>query len=188
MFNFTDALKDLIYQITESMSDFSHIKPDQLVISSSQTRTAGVQGVYACVTPLRFENGSRTAVRRNRVYRMPDTMVGGIEKLYVVTFYLPRFIDLDYNEKLVTVFHELYHISPEFNGDIRRLPGKNYAHGHSRKKYNDYISAFAKSFLALPGAADAADFLHHNFDELDKLHGGITGKRTRIARPYLDKP
>jgi hypothetical protein len=32
-------------------------------------------------------------------------------------------------------FHELYHVSPAFDGDIRRF-GKNDAHGSSTKQYN----------------------------------------------------
>ena len=31
------------------------------------------------------------------------------------------FLDQTFEEKLVTVFHELYHISPAFDGDLRRL-------------------------------------------------------------------
>ena len=41
-----------------------------------------------------------------------------------MSFYLPRFCDQSLDEKLSTVMHELWHISPAFDGDIRRLPGR----------------------------------------------------------------
>lgn len=105
------------------------------------------------------------------------------EILYVICFALPRFADLSFETKLTTVFHELYHISPEFNGDIRRFPGGKYAHGHSRKKFNQTLKAYADAFLLAEGAREAVEFLRSSFDELVSRHGGVVGRRVRIPRP-----
>ena len=54
--------------------------------------------------------------------------------LYLVTFCLPRFLDQDFDDKFVTLFHELYHISPDFDGDLRRHDGRYDLHSHSKKR------------------------------------------------------
>ena len=41
-------------------------------------------------------------------------------------------METPFEEKLTTVFHELYHISPMFDGDIRRLEGRYHVHSHSQ--------------------------------------------------------
>ncbi len=51
--------------------------------------------------------------------------------LYLVTFCLPRFLDQDFDDKFITLFHELYHISPRFEGDLRRHEGRCALHSHS---------------------------------------------------------
>ncbi|MEZ6045738.1 MAG: hypothetical protein R3C11_09205 [Planctomycetaceae bacterium] len=66
----------------------------------------------------------------------------------MLTFYLPRFQDQTFSEKMITVFHELYHISPEFNGDIRRLPGRCYVHSMSEKEYDLLMARYVREYLA----------------------------------------
>lgn len=187
MFDYTDNLKRLICHITANMPEFSHIKLDQLYVAFSQSKAAGVHGVYATVHPLRFENGSLTTVRCNRTYRWPKIIENEKDILYIITFCLPRFANLDFDVKLLTVFHELFHISPLFNGDIRRFPGKNYAHGHSRKKYDEFVSKYVQTYLSIPGAVEKSDFLHFDFNTLVKKHGNIQGNKIRLPRPYLVK-
>lgn len=68
----------------------------------------------------------------NRNYEVQQYYVDGREIYYLVTFCLPRFQDQTLENKLVTVFHELYHISPEFNGDLRRHQGRCAWHTHSK--------------------------------------------------------
>jgi hypothetical protein len=93
------------------------------------------------------------------VYSMPDVTYRGIDILYVIYFLVPRFLNLPFREKLITIFHELYHISPEFDGDIRRFPGKNYAHGSSRKRYNALMASFVEGYLGKLEDAGLVAFL-----------------------------
>ncbi|MHB0998156.1 MAG: putative metallopeptidase [Armatimonadota bacterium] len=185
MFNFTSAMEELVNHIVKTSPSFSHIQTDKVIISFNQTRTSGTHGVYASVVPLRFENGSRTTVRRKRTYSMPEIIIDGREMLYIVYFALPRFLDLNFETKLMTVFHELYHIGPEFNGDIRRFPGKNYAHGHSRAKYNEQMKVFVNDYLSLPGSREAAEFLNNSFADLMRQYSSVTGRKVRLPRPKL---
>ena len=86
------------------------------------------------LTPLRFEGGRLTSVRRTgrwTIERLYDE--AGREMLYLLSFYLPRFLEHPLREKLATVVHELWHIGPGFDGDLRRHPGRCYAHSHSQR-------------------------------------------------------
>ena len=67
--------------------------------------------------------------------------------LYILTFYLPRFLDHSFREKLITVFHELYHISPAFNGDIRRMDGRYHVHTHSQQEYDREMDRLVEQYL-----------------------------------------
>src|SRR4029453_13473942 len=78
-------------------------------------------GLYATLTPLRFADGATIDVRRGRRWRIePIVDATGREYLYLLSFYLPRFLDLPLEGKLATIVHELWHIGPRFDGDLRR--------------------------------------------------------------------
>src|SRR5512146_1961825 len=150
--NLTAALERLIADIVRRCDEFGHVEPSRVLVCVASTRGGGVHGTYAKIHPLRFEGGSRTQQLRRRrssiTIEMPTVTHRGVEMLYVVYFLVPRFLDLPFREKLITVFHELYHISPAFDGDIRRFPGKNYAHGSSTRKYNAYMAELVDAYLA----------------------------------------
>ncbi|WP_318258330.1 putative metallopeptidase [Geobacter anodireducens] len=130
--NVTRELERLIAHVTGRVPELAHIDPTRLLVCISSTRGAGVRGTYARIHPLRFPGGARSVERRRGrhtwVSTMPTIVHRQVEILYIIYFLVPRFLDLSLREKLITVFHELYHISPAFDGDIRRFPGRNYAH------------------------------------------------------------
>lgn len=103
--------------------------------------------------------------------------------LYILTFYLPRFMDLDRREKLVTIFHELWHISPDFDGDLRRHEGRCYAHSHSQAAYDAHVGVLADEWLRLGPPAELHAFLRYGFTQLQRHHGPVYG--TKIPRPRL---
>ena len=71
------------------------------------------------MTPLRFRNGLLMRKRDGVAYQVQRYVVDGKDMLYLVTFCLPRFLDQGFDDKFITLFHELYHISPSFEGDLR---------------------------------------------------------------------
>lgn len=184
MFDFTIAMERLIKHIVQNCEEFSTIKVDQMMVCFSQARSSAQHGVYASVHPLRFEGGSMTKLVRGRTYSMRKITKDGHDILYVVDFILPRFANLDFETKVTTVFHELYHISPSFDGDIRRFPGKNFAHGHSRKRYNEIVQVFADQYMALPGSEECLAFLRQSFQELVDTHDRVVGRSIRLPRPF----
>ena len=185
--NLTLELERLIADISRNVEELSHIDPAKIMVCVSTTRGRGIHGTYAKIHPLRFQGGSRTILLRRKrqasLYEIPPVKRGDIEILYLVYFLVPRFLNLSLREKLITVFHELYHVSPAFDGDIRRFPGKNFAHGSSRKKFNAHLEGFVESYLEKVGDLTSLAFLEGNMEELRSRHGAIVARR--MAAPRL---
>jgi predicted metallopeptidase len=184
--NLTRELERLIADIVRRMEEFGHIDPERVLVCVSTTRGGGVHGTYAKIHPLRFEGGSRTTmVRRRRGTlrcEIPPVTCRRVEMLYIIYFLIPRFLNLPLREKLITIFHELYHISPDFDGDIRRFPGKNYAHGSSRKKFNAAMENLVQGYLELAGSSDLAGFLEGDIAAIRARHGAIVGRKMAVPK------
>src|SRR5205807_9735779 len=134
----------------------------RLLFGATQARNGHMHGLQARVTPLRFRDGKLTRRRRGTNYQVQRYWVDQREVLYLVTFCLPRFLDLDFDEKFVTLFHELYHISPAFDGDLRRHDGRYAMHSHSQRLYDQQMAALARGYLR-----DGADPKLHAFLRLN---------------------
>jgi predicted metallopeptidase len=166
------------------LPELAHVDMSRVAVAFSKARKPVMYGTYASLTPLRFEGGAETGRRRGKLYRMQSLLdASGREMLYILRFCLPRFLDLDLREKLITVLHELWHISPEFNGDIRRHAGRYHAHTHSQAEYDAQMGALADRWLALQPPEELWEFLRLDFRQLAIRHGRILG--VRIRRPRL---
>ena len=86
-------------------------------------------------------------------------------------------------EKLSTVVHELWHVGPRFDGDLRRHDGRCWAHGHSQEKYNAEARQLALRWLALGPPPQTHEFLRLRFGELARRHGRVFGQK--IPTPKL---
>ena len=159
-FNFTSHMRHLCEDMTSRLPELGHIQMSRVAVAFAQARNRSQYGTYATLTPMRFEHGSLFTQKRGGRYtvkRLYDD--SGVEFLYILTFYMPRFMDVGLVEKLSTVIHELWHISPDFNGDIRRFPGRCYAHSSSQKDYDAAMDVLATRWLdsAPPAALSARE-------------------------------
>ena len=184
--NLTREMERLVAHIVRAVDEFSHIDPARVLLCISSTRSGGVGGMYAKIHPLRFAGGTKSIERRRGhhlyVSTMPTVVHRETEMLYVIYFLLPRFFDLPLREKLVTVFHELYHISPAFDGDIRRFPGRNFAHGSSTRRYNASMAKLVDAYLADHGEPTLLSFLDGTMGELRERHRSLLGRRFPAPR------
>lgn len=183
-FDFCLAMRLLGQDMIARTPSLAHVRFEQIAVVFAQARKRVNYGLYASLTPLRFKDGSLTTKRRGRMYgiqRLYES--GGNELLYILTFYLPRFQDLDLREKLITIFHELWHISPRFDGDIRRHEGRCYAHTGSQAKYDAHMGLLVDAWLAQQPPEALWSFLKLDFTQLHQRWGRVTGQR--IARPRL---
>lgn len=176
--DFTARMRLICEDMTQKVAALQHIRMNRVAMGFCQTRTGGEYGCYATLTPLRFENGALTTRRRGRLYTVQRILdPNGQEYLYLLNFYVPRFIQAPFKNKLITTVHELLHISPNFDGDIRRFEGRCYAHSSSQKDYDAYAGQLAALWLAKNPPVELYDFLHYNFEELRQHYGSIYGKK-----------
>jgi hypothetical protein len=181
--DFCTRMRHVCEDIVGRCEELRHIRMPAVLMSFTPSRNRSIYGLQARVTPLRFRDG-RLVRRHGAVENQVQRFMGdGVEMHYVVTFCLPRFLDQPFEEKLVTVFHELYHISPNFDGDLRRHPGRYAVHSHSKRGYDARMAELVKDYLADHPAPERFDFLRYGYQQLWERHGGITG--VVVPRPKL---
>lgn len=182
-------LEALGADLCRRVPELSHIDTGSVLFCLSRSRAEGTHGTYARIAPLRFAGGSFEQTRRRgrylETFRLPSLDHDGRRILYLIYLLLPRFLRLSFEQKLETVVHELYHISEACDGDIRRLSGRNYAHGHSRRAYNRKIAELAGQYLETRPDTRLTDFLH--LDEESWLRGEfrLTGLRVPLPKARL---
>jgi len=183
-FDFTLHIRRVCDDMVARLGELSHIDMSRVAVSICQARKAVPYGMFASLTPLRFVGGAPTMVRRGRqitIQRVQDR--SGREMLYILSFYLPRFQNLDLREKLITVLHELWHISPDFSGDIRRHEGRYHAHTHSQAEYDEEMGRLADHWLRLGPPQELWSFLQEDFRQLKARYSRIVG--LKVARPRI---
>ena len=183
-FDFTGQMRVLCADMVARLPDLGHIDLPRVAVRYCQARKAVSYGIQATLTPLRFAGGQLFTVRRGRrwtLQRLYDP--SGREMLYLLSFYLPRFLERPLEEKLATVVHELWHISPQFDGDLRRHAGRCFMHTHSQRQYDRQMHALAQRWLAEQPDDRLYGFLLHDFAALNQAYGPVYG--AKIPRPKL---
>lgn len=181
-FDFTSAMRLLCQDIAMRCPTFHHVRMEQIAVTFAQARRSVQHGLQAKLTPMRFEHGELVTNRRGRQWTIQRLFRGDVEMLYILTFYLPRFLEHSFREKMITVMHELYHISPVFDGDIRRLPGHYHVHSHSQCEYDQQMAVIVDEYMAQRPDPDVFGFLQYNFAELRRRHGGVVGVQVNIPK------
>lgn len=183
-FDFTGHMRALCEDITQRLPALGHIDMDRVAVSFSQARKRVRHGLYATLTPMRFEGGALSSHRGGQRYTVQRLYAAdGREMLYILSFYLPRFLDETFREKLITVLHELWHIGPQFDGDIRRHPGRCHVHTQSQREYDEQMAVLTDKWLAERPDERLYEFLYSDFDTLHRRHGGIYG--VKVPHPKL---
>ncbi|NCN41637.1 hypothetical protein GW916_10380 [bacterium] len=176
----------LMWEIAQSISEFSNFDFRRLKVSVGTSRSRGKIGIWAYVTPLRYIGGSlyrkgrRYGVAGRYTYELKGVDLESPDApLYLITVLVPRFFSLSFDERIETLVHELYHVHPDFRGDLRRFPRPHVHHGPTPRAFNNKVKQFTKEALARDPslrehpllASDAASFSHL--------------KRKRVASPTL---
>jgi hypothetical protein len=182
-FDFCGFMKRLCADVAGRCADLAHLDVSRLLVAVTQARGRRLHGLQARVTPLRFRDGRLTRQRRGRTYQVQRYYLGSCEQLYLVTFCLPRFLDQEFDDKLITLFHELYHVSPEFNGDLRRHTGRYSIHSRSQRSYDRHMADLARGYLSSRPDPAYHSFLRLSFAQLQERHGSVVG--VVVPRPRL---
>jgi hypothetical protein len=182
-FNFSEHIRRLCTDLVRRTALFRHIDVSRLLFAVTQARSPRAHGLQARVTPLRCHGGRLTRQRRGVTYQVQRYFLDAHEFLYVVHFCLPRFLDQDFREKFITLFEELYHIGPAFDGDLRRHQGRYAIHAQGRRGYDAFMDDLARAYFATRPDPRLYAFLRLNFAQLSRRHGGVAG--TVVPRPKV---
>lgn len=182
-FDITAALTAVCEDMAVRIPDLRHVRMNQVALSYCQTRRGTSHGMLAKLTPLRFQEGALTAFRGGQLWTIQRLVDRGVEQLYILSVYLPRFFDLPFIEKLNTLVHELYHISPRFDGDIRRFPGRCFAHSSSHDTYDEIVQMLLRGYLrSRSSRSRLLRFLQYDFVTLRRTYGEVVGSRIPIPK------
>lgn len=181
--NITKKLTAVCVDACQRCPAFAHIDMSRIRVTFTPSRNRSQYGLQAKLTPLKLKGGSQESERRGRRFRVQQYLVDEVELLYMVTFVLPRFLDRPFEDKLVTIFHELYHVGERFDGDIRRHAGRYHAHSHSKCEYDEQMKRLVSEYQAGNPDPTITEFLHHDYADLWKRHGGVFG--TVLPRPKM---
>lgn len=181
--NISSLLEDVITDIAAECPSFSHIEPDKLLVCIATNRGGSRGATFGKLVPLRFEKGSRILNHHGRLYSIPEIHHNGKKIRYLIYFYMPRFFDLPVEEKIRVIFHELYHISADFDGDIRRMGKVKKAHGHSRKHFDSNFEDEQIRFTSRLKEKPYLSVLSMNTAQLKRNWNRITGRRMKVPKP-----
>ena len=182
-FDFCGHVRRLLDDIVRRSPALAHIDVQRILIAFTQARSPRVHGLQARVTPLRFPGGELTRMRRGVLYQVQRYFDGDHEFLYLLTFCLPRFLDQDFDHKMVTLLHELYHLGPAFDGDLRRHDGRYELHTHSQREYDRKMAELARNYLQTSPDPALHAFLRLSFAQLQERHGKVFG--IKVPRPKI---
>jgi len=185
-FCFVTHIRALCADMVARLPELAHIDLSQVIFATVQARKPTPHGVYAALHALRFEGGSRYKEHHGRTWMIPRVVgENGQEILYVIRFYLPRYLNLPLREKLAVALHELWHISPQFNGDVRRFPGRCHLHTAISSRYEQQVQRMLNRWLASQPPEHLYEFLRYDFRRLQQRYGTVLGQRVRIPTPRL---
>lgn len=173
-----EEIMPVIVSLCTEIPLLSHIDTRRIRLFATQARTNSKHGFYAKIVPMRFPDGKPFRIRRTHTEEIPQIPGPDGDMLYLIYLYVPRFLEVTTEEKLLTLVHELYHISPECDGTIRKV-GRG-AHGHSREAFNNMLKPMVREYLH-----------HHKPDELPillKEKYSTIQKQYEICYPSLPMP
>jgi predicted metallopeptidase len=181
-----DLFASLMQELCGVISEFAAFDLSRVKVSVGTSRSRSKHGVWAYVTPLRYVGGGlyRKGLRRGvpgvYTYKLgSEDLEAQTAPLYLVTILVPRFFYLSFEERIETIVHELYHMHPEFRGDLRRFPKPHIHHGPTPAAYNRRVRELVAEALAIkPELRDHVLLkgAHADFE---------TRKKQRVTRPTL---
>lgn len=183
-FNLTDFLFSVINNAVTHTELFSHINTGQMLVCLSTNKGSG-GGIYGKLVPMRFKNGEEIIEYKKKYYAIPHVFNNNMKILYIIYFYMPKFFDLPPDDKLNVIFHELFHINPSFNGDIRRMGKVKSAHGFSKRHFDSHFHDSVIQFKNKIRSSEIYSILSMNTDQLYGTYGKIIARKMKMPRPVI---
>jgi hypothetical protein len=107
--NFSQAVRALIRDVAARLPEFSHVKASRIMVVSGEARRAS----RGSIKPLALQRGLRGTGKQK-----PAVRIKGRRMLYCITLRPLFFRSSTPQARIGTILHELYHISPRFDGTL----------------------------------------------------------------------
>ena len=130
--------------------EFSHLVPARVLVVAGEARRAS----RGSVKPLAF---ARAKSRDHSGVRKPVVRVDGRRMLYCVTLRPLFFRDSRPEQRIETLLHELYHVSPAFDGTLD--PARR--HARLGRKFSRRFRPLMRRYLRDCPPEVLAPFAHH---------------------------
>ncbi len=109
--NLNAAVSALIAHISDVVPEYGHIDAQRILIVAGEARRAS----RGTVKPLFFQGGQRIDFLGRR---KPAVEIGGRRMRYIITLRPLFFRKATLRQRITTILHELFHISPVFDGSL----------------------------------------------------------------------
>lgn len=133
-----EAVHALLVHVAQTMEEFRHVQPGRILVVAGEARRAS----RGTVKPLAFKGGKSAdgKGRRRAVVRLRGTRM-----LYAITLRPLFFRDSTPETRVGTLLHELFHISPSFDGTLH--PGRR--HAQLGKQFPRLLNPLVRRYLRL---------------------------------------
>lgn len=136
--NFNQAVRRLIRDLGARMPEFAHIKAGRVLVVAGEARRAS----RGTVKPLAF-TGSKAVGPHGE--RKAVVRVNGKRMLYCITLRPLFFRASTPQARIATLLHELFHISPRFDGTL--APSRR--HARSREEFPKMLRPLVRRYLRI---------------------------------------
>ncbi len=129
--NFNQAVRSLLKHVSATMPEFSHIRPSRILVVGGEARRAS----RGTVKPLVYSAKGR---RQKSIVR-----IKGRRMLYCITLRPLFFRSSTPQARIETLLHELFHISPAFDGTL----DQGRRHAAAGKRFERKLRPIVKRYL-----------------------------------------
>jgi len=148
--NLNRAIRALMRDLSTRSPEFSHLVPAKVLVVAGEARRAS----RGSVKPLAF---ARAKSRDHSGQRKAVVRVNGRRMLYCVTLRPLFFRDSRPEQRIETLVHELYHVSPAFDGTLD--PARR--HARLGRKFSRRFRPLVRRYLRDCPPEVVAPFAHH---------------------------
>ena len=148
--NLNRAIRALMRDLASRSPEFAHLVPAKVLVVAGEARRAS----RGSVKPLAFARGKSKDASGAR---KPVVRVDGRRMLYCVTLRPLFFRDSRPEQRIETLLHELYHVSPAFDGTLD--PARR--HARLGRKFSRSFRPLLRRYLRNCPPEVLAPFAHH---------------------------
>lgn len=139
----TAGLRAVAAEACARIPELAHARLDEVQVAVFRSRAARRALTYARCYPLPWE----MTRRGRRWYSLtPVYTPAGRRARYLLAFAWPRFWEMTPRARLETVVHELYHLSPAFDGTARTFATGGW-HGRGRAWFDGVVRELTDAHL-----------------------------------------